>query len=88
MNSKKVVEQEKALREDFNFVANTKEGRNVLRYFMTQCGYNSSSVVINKETMEINALATVYNEARKDVYYGARRYISQKLLKKIEFMEE
>jgi hypothetical protein len=70
---------------DFNTVAATPEGIDVFKYIMDRCNYQKNTIVFNSQTGEVNKEASVYLEARRSVYLEIRKYISPRLLKKIEF---
>lgn len=76
------------LRNAFNSVAKTSAGKKVFRYLMNECGFAVSGLVGNRETGEINPLGSIYNEARKDVYYKIRKFLSNENIIAIEFKED
>ena len=75
-------------KRSINAVAETPDGRAVLRYIMRECGHNMSSVVQDPQSLEINTISTVWNEAKRDVYTRLRSFIDKKNLIEIEFTED
>lgn len=65
----------------------TKDGQVLFKYLSDLCGFSVSSMVIDPNSMEINTNSTIYNEARKTVYYNIRQLIKKDDLKVIEFLE-
>lgn len=55
---------------------------------MRSCGFGKSSAVMNPTTYEINTVGTVWNEARKDVYLGIRKFLDNDKLINVEFKED
>lgn len=92
--TQKVTEQDsykkeiQKLRNAFNIVAKTSAGKKVFRYLMRECGFSKSSLVASYETGEINPLGSIYNEARKDVYYKVRNLLDKENIIAIEFKED
>lgn len=76
------------LKRSFNAIASTPDGIAVLRYLMRSCGFGKSSAVMNPTTYEINTVGTVWNEARKDVYLGIRKFLDNDKLINVEFKED
>lgn len=70
-----------------NRLVKTKDGQVFLKYLSGLCGFSVSSIVIDPNTGEININSTLYNEARKTVYYNIRQFIQKEDLKVIEFLE-
>ena len=70
---------------DFNTVAATPEGMDVFKHIMNRCSYQKPTITFNPETREVNTISTIYLEARRDLYLELRAYISENLLKKIEY---
>lgn len=62
----------------------TKDGQIFINYLMKESGFNLSSLVMDVNTSEINPLATIYNEARKTLYYKVRGLIKPEKLIEIE----
>lgn len=62
----------------------TEDGKVFINYLMKECGFTLPSIVMNVNTCEINSKATIYNEARKTIYYKIRELIKQEDLIKIE----
>lgn len=70
-----------------NRLAKTQDGRVLFKYLSELCGFSVSSIVIDPNSGEINTNSTLYNEARKTVYYRIRQFIQKEDLKVIEFLE-
>lgn len=83
-NSKEFQE----LQHAFNAVAKTTSGKKVLRYLMKECGFLKSGLVASCATGEINPLGSIYNEARKDVYYRIRQFLTKENIIAVEFKED
>ncbi len=66
-------------------ITSKEDGRTLIRWLMKQCGFTSSSVVVNPETSEVALQSTLYNEVRRGVYLELRNMIPKKQLMKIEF---
>lgn len=50
----------------------TGSGKDVLRWLIKECGFHQPSVIYNAEDGNIKIDATVYNEAKRDVYLRIR----------------
>lgn len=64
-----------------------RDGQVFIKYLSELCGFSTSSIVIDPKSTEINTNSTIYNEARKTVYYNIRQLIRKEDLKVIEFLE-
>lgn len=88
---KKRVQKQQAytnlLVESVNRLANTDDGQVFLNYLMKECGFSTSSIVIDEQTKEINSKSTIYNEARKTVYYNVRKLLKSENIKKVEYLQ-
>lgn len=64
----------------------TGDGKAVLRWLMKECGYQQPSVIYNAESGDIKFDATVYNEAKRDVYLRLRGLLlsDPKILAEVE----
>lgn len=71
---------------DFNAVFASEEGKRVLQWIMTECGYQESESVLNSETKEIAALSTIHNSALRSFYLRMRRFIKPDILIDVEIM--
>lgn len=85
---KDVNSEMNSIKRAINRVAKTQDGKVVFKYLAGICGFSTSSIVINETTKEINAMSTVYMEARKTVYYAFRNFIESEFLKQIEYAEK
>lgn len=62
----------------------TADGKILLHYLMTQCGYQRNSVQGSKSSGELLKTNTLYNEGRRDVWLGLRKYLTTEALIKVE----
>lgn len=64
----------------------TEAGKYMLRWIMQECGFHKPSVIYNAESGDIKLDATVYNEAKRDIYLRIRSLLvhDPKLLAEIE----
>ena len=62
----------------------TEDGKIFINYLMRECGFARSSITVDTNSLEINTMSTIYNEARKTVYYKIRELIQQEDLIEIE----
>ena len=74
----------KKLEQDFNQTFATGHGKRVLAHIMRECGFIDPSVTMNAQTAEINLNATLYNEARRNVYLSIRKFIRTDIIRDIE----
>lgn len=56
----------------------TESGKEFLKWFMSECGYQSPSSVVHGETGEISFNATIHNEARRGVYLRVRNLLASR----------
>ena len=70
-----------------NRLAQSPDGKVFFNFLMLKCGFGNSSLVLDINTQEINTNSSLYNEARKTVYYEIRRLIDKEQLKEIEYMQ-
>jgi hypothetical protein len=76
-------------RQAIQAVANTDAGQIFFRYLMEElCGYQRSSVVLSPQEHEVNIKATIYNEARREIWLHLRDYISIDKLIYIEHKQQ
>lgn len=68
----------------FEKVAASEHGKIVLKHFMDELGYKNASITIDVSTTEINPMATVYNEARRNFWLYIRKQIPARYLNIIE----
>lgn len=97
MDKKDVGERVKRVKAAFEKVLSTKQGVDVFKTIMEECGFKSSSVIREMHVSadgktatpgEILPFCTVYNESRRDVWLSLRRYMSPESVNKIEKEEE
>lgn len=75
----------KQLRTDMALTFGTPEGKRVLKWLLTQCGYQESGIGGNPG-IGLNALeGTLYNNARRNVYIELRKLIPHSTLKEVEY---
>lgn len=77
-------QKERRIAADMNEVFATGAGMNVLRWIMDECGFLKPSVVYNKETYDVQDKATVYNEARRNLYLRLRKYLKPSITTPVE----
>jgi len=82
VNERLTALQTKAVRH----IAGIPEGQIFLNILMRQCGFHEPSIVQSLQTGEVNANATIVNEAIRGLYVQIRRMIPPNKLQKIEFM--
>lgn len=79
------AKREARLREILNLTFKTPEGKEVLTYLMALCGYQTTSIVFNPQTQEINDKSMLWNEARRELYVRhIRKFLDKELLREIE----
>ena len=76
------------LRAHIDAVLRTEAGRAVFAYLFRACGYNVSSIVINRVTGEIAPLSTECKEAQRLIYINLRQLASRELLAAAEELAE
>lgn len=81
---KKYLAERRALKKDISMTFATSHGMRTLRWLMNQCGYQTPSVTVNRETGELLTECTIYNEARRGLYLDLRQLVSLKTLIKVE----
>lgn len=75
----------KALAECFS----TDAGKTTLKWLMNECGYQQPSVIYDSKSGEIRVEATVYNEAKRDIYLRLRSLLSSRpdILMEVEIQQ-
>ena len=82
---KKVQEREKArLKKAFCECFATESGKTVLKWIMEQCAYQTSEIVVNPQTGEINEKAALYNAIRRTLYTRIRKFLHRDILAQVE----
>ncbi len=85
-NKKKVrASQVKQMKKVVAVASSNAEGIILLRHIMDLCGFTKFSVTMNPQTQEVNDKATLYNEARRNVWLEIRNLIPVTARKKIEY---
>lgn len=79
----KAVKMNEIVRENINIVASTEAGRITLNFLMHSCGFTVSSVTESPLGKE----AVMFNEGRRSIWVGFRRFIKPNRLKEVEFTE-
>jgi len=85
-SDKKVMDTDR-IKRVVNRLAETQDGQEFLNYLMRSCGFCVSSLVIDVNTSEINTISSIYNEARKTIYYDIRRLLDKEKISKIEYLQ-
>ncbi len=75
----------KGLKKCIAIATSSPEGIIFARHIFGMCGYDKHSVTMNPETQELNTQATIYNEARRNLWLELRNLIPVKARKKIEY---
>ncbi len=81
----KLANELKGLRRTIAVAASNAEGIIMLRHIFSMCGYDKFSITMNPESQELNTQATIYNEARRNIWLEFRNLIPVKARKKIEY---
>lgn len=81
---KKQIGPDPKIKQAFETIAETEEGRVVLKYLMQVCQYQVSTLSMDPQSQEINPLALVHNEARRRLYLHIRAFIPVAIRRKIE----
>ncbi len=81
----KLANETKGLKKCIAIAASSPEGIIAFRHVFGMCGYDKHSVTMNPETQELNTQATIYNEARRNLWLEFRGLIPVKARKKIEY---
>ncbi len=77
--------QLKLLRRDFEIVAASPEGLNVMKYIFNLSGYAKVCIVGDPSTGDIHDRGTLYNETRRSIWLEIRQLLPTRHLKKIEY---
>ena len=77
---------QKLKRDSIIHISGTPEGQIFLNILMRECGFHEPSIVLNPQTMDVNANTMIINEALRGFYVKLRRMIPEAHLKEIEFM--
>jgi hypothetical protein len=72
------------LGDALNELADTKAGVTFLTWLKARCFFESSTVVGDPQSHDININGTLFNEAARRVYLDIRRKIKPELRKRIE----
>ncbi len=80
-----VIKQQKLLKRDFEVVAASPEGLNVMKYIFNLSGYSKVLIVGNPTTGDVHDRGTLYNNARRAIWLELRSFIPTRILKKIEY---
>jgi hypothetical protein len=75
---------EKRLKEAIETICELEEGQYFLKYLMTVCQYQTSTLSLNPTTQEINPLALTHNEGRRRLWIHFRQFIPVGARRKIE----
>ena len=77
------AEREK-VRKAVEAVALTDAGKELLRFLHRVCGFAEVNLVVNRQTGEVDTVATTYNECRRGVYLQVRSHVPAEILRDIE----
>jgi len=69
---------------DINQTFASDHGKRTLRYILDLCGYQKYSTSADPESGEINVQATIYNEARRNLYLKLRSFLKREILMDVE----
>ena len=69
-------------------ILKTEEGRIVIKYLFNISGYNKTSIAGDSRSGEVMPMATIYNEARRELYIRLRSWASPELLGPVEMAAE
>lgn len=79
---------EDKLAKDIDEVLRTETGRALWAHLFHACGYNQSSLTLNRQTGEIAVLSTECKEAQRRIYIDLRGRASRELLAVAEQLAE
>lgn len=87
MRAKKppVDKEVRRLQEALARLANSDDGLIVLRWIFARTGFAMASIVMDESKGEINTLATIYNEARRNFWLDFKLLMKVEDLIKIEY---
>lgn len=75
------AKREARIRQILNTTFKGPEGAAALRYIVGLCGYNTSSLVVNPQTVDINKDSMLWNEAKRETYVNhIRPFLDEGLL--------
>ncbi len=83
-----VAAEKAALAKTVTAVAATESGKELLKFLHRICGYDQTSLVLNRTTGEIDMAASTFNEVRRGVYLQLRPFVPVAVLRDIENPEE
>lgn len=79
----KKTESEK-VREAITEIAKTEAGQVFFRYLSNKCHFNSSTIVGNPHTFDVNSIGSLAQEFQRRVYLDIRRAIPKHIRQKFE----
>jgi hypothetical protein len=79
--------QSAQLRQDLRQTFSSTHGKRALRFLLEICGFHNVSIVGNPQTGDVHDRGTLYNEARRNVYLELRAYLSNEILRDVEFYQ-
>jgi hypothetical protein len=65
-------------------LANTEDGRTLLRWLKNECGFGDSYLGVNPSNGEIDPLRTTYAAMRLNLWWKIRKYLPLKQLIEVE----
>lgn len=81
---KKIEEPRQKYTAAIQRACSTPDGKILLHYLMTECGYQKNSVQGSTATGEFLETNTMYNEGRRDLYLNLRNLIPPETLAAVE----
>lgn len=74
----------KKFKQDVTRLALTPEGKVFLGHLKDICGWSEPCTIYNPQTLEMNPMAIVYNQGRRNIWLEIRNYIPAELLADLE----
>jgi DNA-directed RNA polymerase subunit M/transcription elongation factor TFIIS len=81
----KVTAEQEKMKKAVEAVAATDAGKELIKFLHRVCGYDQVNLVMNRQTGEVDTVATTFNECRRGVYIQIRNLVPAEVLKEIEF---
>jgi hypothetical protein len=80
------VEAERAkLKKAVEAVVATDNGKDLIKFLHRICGYDQDNLVLNRQTGEVDTVATTIHEGRRGVYLRVRALVPIEVLRQIEY---
>jgi len=84
----KIAAQKSEMKRVVADVLATESGKRMFLFLHNVCGWNTSSLVLNQTTGEVDPVGTTFNEARRTVYLRLRELAPVAVLKEVEYNEK